>query len=85
MVDSVLGAIRTQLHRLVLQMNILLIAIPILWTAICIAAFFLWPYERSQEGCGYGRDLMPLLVLFLAIIAVLAGWIVYLAFAGGVR
>lgn len=64
-------------------MTIPLIAIPILWTVICIAAFFLWPYERS---CGdYNFDLAPLLVAVAAIIAALVGWVVYLAIAGGVR
>ena len=64
-------------------MTIHIIAIPIAWTAICIAAFFLWPYERS---CGdYSVSLMPLLVGFIAIIAALVGWVVYLAIAGGAR
>lgn len=64
-------------------MTIPLIAIPIAWTAICIAAFLLWPYERSAGD--YSFDLMPLLVGFIAIIAALAGWVVYLAIAGGAR
>ena len=59
-------------------MTIPLIAIPILWTVICIAAFFLWPYERSRGD--YCFDLAPLLVGVSAIIAALIGWIGWLLY-----
>lgn len=59
-------------------MTIPLIAIPILWTAICIAAFFLWPYERSRGD--YCFDLVPLLVAVAAIIGILIGWIGWLLY-----
>lgn len=58
-------------------MNIPPIAIPILWTIICVLAFLLWPYKRYQSD--YGFDLVPLLIGFVCIIAALIGWIVYLA------
>lgn len=59
-------------------MTIPLIAIPILWTAICIAAFLLWPYERSRGD--YNFDLAPLLIAVAAIIGILVGWIGWLLY-----
>lgn len=61
-----------------MTLNIPIIAIPILWTAICIAAFFLWPYERSRGD--YGFDLIPIAIAVASIIAALIGWIIYLTY-----
>lgn len=59
-------------------MTIPLIAIPILWTAICIAAFFLWP--RDSRNADYGIDLIPIFLAFVAIIGILIGWIGWLLY-----
>jgi hypothetical protein len=59
-------------------MTIPLIAIPITWTAICIAAFLLWPCERSRGD--YCFDLAPLLAGAAAIIGILIGWIGWLLY-----
>lgn len=59
-------------------MTIPLIAIPIAWTAICVAAFLLWPYEHSRGD--YSFDPVPLLVWVAAIIGILIGWIGWLLY-----
>lgn len=55
-------------------MNIPLITLPILWTAVCLLVAF-WPSKRN----GYGADIQRLVEVLLSAISALIGWIVYLA------
>lgn len=64
-------------------MTIPVISIPIAWTVICVLAFLLWPRKRATGD--YGIDIMPMFLAFIAIIAALVGWIVYLVLKEAVR